>query len=906
MVTIEAIERRRSAVQSSAVLRALCTRLEARTARVLAAPPAIPSLKATLSADGGCCAADGAVLVFDPAAPASHRCPVCGAAYAGERHDQWWARYQHLWLAERAAEMAAVAAVREHREAARGAAELLSEYARRYLTYPNRDNVLGPSRLFSSTYAESIWVLNYLAAAWLLRECGALDRDTASAVHQVADEAANLIGEFDEGFSNRQTWNNAALTAIAVWFEDEDLARRALESDTGLIAHLRGYRSDGLWYEGENYHLFAIRGLVTGAGWARHAGVDFATDSALLPRLEAALLAPSSSALPDLTFPARKDARFGVSLAQPMYLDTWEVAFGRAESEAGRAWLAALYAAPPQPPQLFESYLHDAPLPGTPVTPARDGLSWCSLLEMNPDPPSAAPWTGSSVLLEDQGLAVFRDAGRYVSLECGPTGGGHGHPDRLHLTVHQDGAHWLPDFGTGSYLTPDLAWYRSTLAHNAPLLDGESQPGWDGACEMFDIQGEWGWVRGRAGVFVRTVITGPRYVLDIVELDAPGGHWTELPWHFRGELAVTTPGAWEPVPARAPFVTAAERFRPAAPGPIGVEVTSGGVRLSASMSFDGDLLRATALGPPGSARPASFLVATREGVGARFVTVLAREPIPTLVVSGDVIEVGLTGEGGVDTHRRHLDGWNVDRATPGGRVGLRGARPRHEPARPFLNLDSPPLPEGVALRVDEPPALDGTLEGFDTSEPLVLELEDQYRRSEEPYGGPADFSARAYVGWDGQAVYIAVQVRKPDLVLRPRGRPAAKLDNEPDDINSDGIQLYLSMPEDPAVYGYLIVPEEGGTLRVRGAGGTRGVAGEVRGAWRRVDSGYLVTVAVTAEAFGRAHLGARLGFDLLVNEGLPGRIRRAGQLVWSGGGGWVWLRGDRQDPARFGTLELAG
>jgi hypothetical protein len=48
-----------------------------------------------------------------------------------------------------------------------------------------------------------------------------------------------------------------------------------------------------------------------------------------------------------------------------------------------------------------------------------------------------------------------------------------------------------------------------------------------------------------------------------------------------------------------------------------------------------------------------------------------------------------------------------------------------------------------------------------------------------------------------------------------------------------------------------------------------------------------------------------LGFDLLVNEMLPERERRSGQLVWSGGSGWVWLRGDRQDPSRFGELELA-
>ena len=114
----------------------------------------------------------------------------------------------------------------------------------------NRDNVLGPSRLFFSTYLESIWILNYLAAAWLLREAGALDEPTSRAVHQVADEAANLIGEFDEGFSNRQVWNNAALIAIAIWFEDEDLARRAIESETGLVAQLRGFRGDGMWYEG--------------------------------------------------------------------------------------------------------------------------------------------------------------------------------------------------------------------------------------------------------------------------------------------------------------------------------------------------------------------------------------------------------------------------------------------------------------------------------------------------------------------------------------------------------------------------------------------------------------------------------------------------------------------------------
>jgi len=79
-----------------------------------------------------------------------------------------------------------------------------------------------------------------------------------------------------------------------------------------------------MWYEGENYHLFALRGLLTGAGWARLAGVDFVADERLATRMRLALRAPSLTALPDFTFPARKDSRFGMSLAQPMYVELWK------------------------------------------------------------------------------------------------------------------------------------------------------------------------------------------------------------------------------------------------------------------------------------------------------------------------------------------------------------------------------------------------------------------------------------------------------------------------------------------------------------------------------------------------------------------------------------------------------
>jgi hypothetical protein len=924
MVTAEGLGARREGIAAAPDLAALLAHVTARAAPLLARLPPVPESKALLSTDGGICPEDGAGLAFDPWSPTAHCCPRCDKTFTGERHDRHWARYQHLWLAERAAQLATLAALDGNDAAGARATEILRAYARTYWQYPNRDNVLGPSRLFFSTYLESIWIGNYLAAAALLRASGRLADATADEVSRVADEAANLIGEFDEGFSNRQTWNNAALAAIAGWFEDEDLAKRAIEGPTGLLEHLlRGFGRDGMWYEGENYHLFALRGLLIGAAWARLAGVDIFAEPKLAARVRAALLAPARTALPDFTFPARKDARFGVSLAQPAYLELWEVglaSLGSRELGAGsrylESWLRALYNAPAPSRELFESYLHDAPIEPLPSPVSRRSLSWWALLFMNGELPADAPaWSPGSLLLESQGLAVLRTAGGgcYASLECGPYGGGHGHPDRLHLTLHAGGVHWLADPGTGSYVSHDLFWYRSTLAHNAPRLDGASQPPGDAGCETFDTSGEWVWVRGRYGEIARTVVSGPGYLLDVVELASRTEHVLELPWHFHGTGDVGR-GTWKTGALVDEFLSRVERFVPDDAGPIGLEVTAGPRALRAFFSFDGELLRAEAPGRPGDGKRERFYVVRATGRSTRFVTVL--EPVGDAAsvravrVQGSVIEVE-TVEQGVHRHAATALGWEITTSSGGGRIRLAGARAPEPPLAPLLELDKLTPAVGAALRVATPPPLDGSLDGFDTSEPLRLELEDQYRRSEEPYAGPEEFAAVAHAAWDDDALYLAVDVVKPDLCIRPVGAPPLRLDNEPDEIHSDGLQVYVAGAEgggngDGSV-GYVIVPDaDARGLRVRATSDTSADARGVRGAWRRTERGYTVTLGIAWPVWQRAHVGGRLRFDLLVNEMRPGRTRRAGQLVWSGGNGWVFIRGDRQDPARFGVLELVG
>jgi hypothetical protein len=507
------------------------------------------------------------------------------------------------------------------------------------------------------------------------------------------------------------------------------------------------------------------------------------------------------------------------------------------------------------------------------------------------------------VFIEGQGFAILRQGDRYAGLECGAYGGGHGHPDRLNLILHAGGEYWLPDLGTGSYVARDLFWYRSTLAHNAPRLDGKSQPVTDAVCDNFEQQGAWGWARGRFGDLTRTVVSGPRYILDVVELAAAGDHVLELPLHLTGHTDVEPAGSWAPADWTEEFVAGAERYVGSAPPTRLLSSGPSGARLSVWLEFSGDLLRARAPGAPGTAEPAQFYLVRSRGGSVRIVTVLeplTSEPSVTGVrATGTGIEVST--KTGAERHIPTVEGWEV--RTGNETVRLRGGRKQGAPFTPLVQ-HRPLVAHGLALQVAEPP-LDGTLDGFETSSALELDHEDQYRRSEEPYPGPEELAARAYVNWSDEGLYVAVEVTKPELVLRNPTAAPLRLDNEPDEIHADGVQLYIRLPAEDSVYGVLVVPSSAGHLIVRGVDGTLGRAEMVSGNWTRTDTGYLVTVGVSLPQLAELRVGEEIGFDLLINQMLPERLRRASQLVWSGGGGWVWLRGDRQDPALFGTLQLA-
>jgi hypothetical protein len=868
---------------------------------LLAAEPHIPRDKALLSREGGRCAVDGSLLEFDPFARHHHRCGLCGRVYRGELHDRFWTYWYQLWLAERAVHAALLYRLRGDSRHAALARTILAGYVEQYLKYPNRDNVLGPGRVFFSTYIESIWLLQLVAALDLLED-GQQDAFGAAVRDRVIEPSSRLIATYNEGISNRQTWNNAAMMAANVLLNRTEAIDRIVTGPGGLVTHLsRALLSDGTWYEGENYHLFAHRGLWYCVTIAEQLDIPLRLD--LVARFQEGFATPLLTALPDLTLVARRDSQYAVSLRQVRFAELCEL--GVARSLDGRLieMLHDLYA--PVVPRLDIGRARSTAdvernLPATALT--RADLGWRSLLHALPAIPEAPRARPRSVLLDAQGIAVLRrDAGRvYVALDFGHGGGGHGHPDRLNLLLADGAVRWLDDMGTGSYVDRALFWYRSTLAHNAPLIDGRSQERVHGRLLAYDERGAAGWVAAAVdglapGVGARrSVVVMTDYLIDEVSWSAPRDVVFDLPMHVDGELGGATPwrdaslvGGQSPEDgfefARQAQMASVDPSRTAC---FAAHTRENSLNLWVHADHAAQWWRATAPGPPGGGQRRFHLLRVRARAGTIRSVWSWNRAVSEVALEAGRLEVGLA-DGTRHTHCRHEHGWHVDFLAGGARssVDLGGLR------------DAPPSePAAIGLYGDATTAV-----ATATAEPRVLPQtfwlgERHYRRSEESWHDAGSPRATVSLAIDGPELRIDADVAKGDEPIFVASDAVNRYDNEHPDINGDGLQVYVRTPVGSGAW--VVVPNPGGSsVRARPIAGWGDLA-PPRGSWRRTDRGYAIELAVRLPA--AAPTPAPIEVDVIVNETGPGRERRRGQLVMSGADGeFVYLAGDRHDPARL-------
>ena len=893
-------ERRRAA---AGPLAPLADALRAELAPLLEREPYIPETKARLTRAGGRCARDGAQLDFDPWERRRHRCPRCGEWYSGEAHEDIWVAWYQLWLAERCVHGALLALLRHDADCSRFARETLARLADRYERWPNRDNVLGPSRPFFSTYLESIWLLQLVVATDLLERAGA-DGGVGGAVRErLVAPSARLVASFPEGASNRQVWNEAALLAAALLRGDRAEAERRVHGEHGVSRQLAtGLLVDGSWYEGENYHLFAHRGLWYGVVLAETAGIPIAP--ALLDRFQEGFATPFLTALPDFTFPARRDSQHGVSLRQWRFAELAELGLARRDDVRLRGALATIYdpSAPPGDTGRSRSTA-EAERNQPAVRLGRSDLGWRSLLHALPETGPLAAATPGSALLEGQGFAVLRrERGKiYLALDYGHSGGGHGHPDRLNVLWADGAARWLDDYGTGSYVDRSLHWYRSTLAHGAPLVDGRSQARVDGRLVAFEERGGAAWASAEVReiapdvVACRTLVAMPDYAVDVLEWTAPRPVRLELPLHFAGSLEGERD--WRPAPLHGrrgledgfDFVRDAEcAGESSAVARLAAARGDATAALWVAPAVPLEWWRATAPGAPGEG-DARFHLLRANGSAGSIALVLDWSGAVRRVeqgIEGIVVELG---DGARHVHRRDGEHWHVELTVGGARssIDLGGWRrlPRAAPRTVVTEFARPPR---------------------DVSGPLRVELgAAHYRRTEESWEEAGRPSAEVTIALGPDALVIQADVRAPALRFVPAGA-VNQLDNEHPDINGHGAQLYLRRYDANGTAGpvaaWLAVPEER-SERVRLtpiAGSAAGL--EVRATWAPVRDGYRMRFAVPRHLLdaGAGGRGVRVDLDLLLNETTPERERRRGQLALSGGGGeYLYLRGDRHPPERL-------
>jgi hypothetical protein len=764
---------------------------------------------------------------------------------------------------------------------------LLDAYADQYLRYPNRDNVLGPSRPFFSTYLESIWLLQLMIALDLLESHrpSVISHQLSSRVRErLVAPSAELIASYDEGMSNRQVWNNAALAAAGVLLEDNTMLERVLVGKSGLHEHLESaLLSDGSWYEGENYHFFAHRGLWYCVQIAEQHGHTLPPE--LARRFHEGFAAPFRTVLPDLTFPSRRDSQYAVSIRQPRFAESCELGIARRDDERLIGILARLY--DPDVPRGDTGRAQSTAdaernLPATGLT--RADLSWRSLLFALEHLPPLVVSELKSDLLPAQGIGVLRRNGGklYVALDYGHSGGGHGHPDRLNLLLSDGDARWFDDPGTGSYVDQSLHWYRSTLAHTAPLVDGRSQPAVSGRLLAFEDDGEAGWISAVAPLAEdlrvrRTIVLLEDYLVDLVEWDAEGSavHEVALPWH--GVDLVDESDA--PL-ARSPrAITGGETSEDGFGflSDTALVHASDGVQRTLGR-FAGRELRGWLLAGPDT-----------EWWSARAPDVPSKPGLVPLLLARCNAHSG-----------RYLSVWSwrdaIASVEPDGKF-VRVVRRDGKATRDLAELFG-------GMRLAEESAI--SHQPSANSEPRLATLpakfvlhEPHYRRSEESWseaGRPTATVTVAKTRLDTLTINVDVSNVDRCFVSVDAENP---LDNEPAAINGAGVQLYVVAGERKG--GWLLVPDpQSRDVGVRAIEGwEKGLS--VSATWEPTETGYAIVAEVLLQA-----AATEVALDVIVNETAPERERRRGQLVLSGARGeFVYLRGDRHDVAQLLRFNIA-
>jgi len=464
--------------------------------------------------------------------PTRHVCTLCSEAYSGWPYDDVIIGNTHNKYATALRDCGLVYQLTGQKPYADKAKEILLAYAQKYLTYPlhNNDNQpkVGGGRMMSQTLDESIWMIPVAQGADLIWDTLS-DQEREAAARGLFLPAAEVIRSHKMKVHNIQCFKNTAVGLIGFLLGDSALISDAIAApEYGYLTQMaRGVSPDGVWYEGSwGYHFFTMSAVWPLTEAAFNCGMNLYG-----PEYKRMFEAPLQLSMPNWQLPLFNDT--GETSVRGN--DSYEVALARYND--------------PQFAPVLDTGRRDSVMAlvvGKAELPKADRSSLGS---------RNYPVSGYSILRHGSDENAL-----WLAFKYGPHGGGHGHPDKLNFVLYSRGQIVAPDPGSVHYSVPiHKEWYRTTIAHNTLVVDGQSQAETQGQSLAFlagelssasvaDAGAIYPGVRFRRAV----AIFGDDVVLFVDRVTCAAPHVLDLAYHNRGQFAEKPTGEAVTMPPKLP------------------------------------------------------------------------------------------------------------------------------------------------------------------------------------------------------------------------------------------------------------------------------------------------------------------------------------------------------------------
>ena len=466
-------------------------------------------------------------LIFDRDKPHEHVCEIDGEVFSGGLYDEAWRGFRNHALIRSAYAAAIVYAMSGEESYRNHTLEVLSGYAKNYPDYPVHGINAGQGRVMGQSLDEAVWAI---PAAWsydLIRD--SLSEDEARLIENnlLCGLGDHLLTQLWERIHNIQCWHLAGLATVGVVLDEEQYIQPTFDEKWGIAAQIQqGAMDDGWWWEGSpHYHFYTLQAMTSLGVAIRYRHPELLEN----PRWQKMFNAPLEILRDDFSLPAFNDGWYNCTesggIAQ--YVEVYEKAYA--------FWQDPLYLNAMA--HIYQKYT------------GRDGLN--ALVSGVDSLPEPEPMPAESRVHAASGYAILKssDNQKQLILKYGPHGGGHGHADKLAITLWGYGQRLSPDSGTPGYGIPmNNSWYRHTLSHNTVLIDHAVQPWLTGELVRFDVSEQFTLVEAIARFpenedepyndvkLRRVILWKDAYFIDVMQVDCPQARTIDCAWHHTGAL----------------------------------------------------------------------------------------------------------------------------------------------------------------------------------------------------------------------------------------------------------------------------------------------------------------------------------------------------------------------------------